>query len=418
MNDRWLILADDLSGAADSGVAFARRGLATVVTWGEGGDDGAAVRAHDMDSRRLNATDAATRQRETLRRLFTPGRALFKKMDSTLRGQPAAEIAAACAVLGEQGIPTWGVLAPANPAMGRTTRDGRVYVHDIPLEQTETWRRDHSYASADLAAMLAEAGVRAIKLPIESLRRGEIVVALDAAAAAARGGDAVMLVCDAEGDDDLALLAAAVEERPGMLLAGTAGLANALAARVSPRQTQPVAAQVSRAGALVVVGSLSSVSHAAALELAAEPQVRSFEAVPQILLDGAYAAGRARLAAEAMDALDAGQDVLVRIAVDATPDLTRGPAIVQALARCLAPVAEHASGVIATGGETAAALLTGWYVPGIRLVEEVEPGVSLGVMLGTKPLPVITKPGAFGDAGSLIRSLGKLRLIRNTGYIA
>jgi uncharacterized protein YgbK (DUF1537 family) len=30
---RWLILADDLTGAADAGVAFARRGWAADVAW-------------------------------------------------------------------------------------------------------------------------------------------------------------------------------------------------------------------------------------------------------------------------------------------------------------------------------------------------------------------------------------------------
>jgi len=35
MPDRWLIVADDLTGAADSGVAFAQRGWVTDVSWGE-----------------------------------------------------------------------------------------------------------------------------------------------------------------------------------------------------------------------------------------------------------------------------------------------------------------------------------------------------------------------------------------------
>ena len=38
-----------------------------------------------------------------------------------------------------------GIFAPANPAMGRSTRGGRVFVRDQPLEQTETWRREHTY---------------------------------------------------------------------------------------------------------------------------------------------------------------------------------------------------------------------------------------------------------------------------------
>ena len=58
------------------------------------------------------------------------------------------------------------------------------------------------------------------------------------------------------------------------------------------------------------------------------------------------------------------------------------------------------SGLAATGGETAAALLARFGVNGIRLVDEIEPGVSLGVTLGEFSLPVVTKAGrsATGEA--------------------
>ena len=51
----------------------------------------------------------------------------------------------------------------------------------------------------------------------------------------------------------------------------------------------------------------------------------------------------------------------------------------------------------ATGGETAAALLSRFGVNGIRLADEIEPGVSLGLTLGQLSVPIATKAGAFGD---------------------
>ena len=146
MQERWLILADDLTGAADAAIAFARRGAPTCVTWGErcASDAGATVLAYDCDSRRLGAQPAAQRQRSAAIRLRSEhGRhaALFKKIDSTLRGQPAAEIAALCDAVRVPGKSVFGICAPANPSMGRTLRDGRVFVHGEPLENTETWLR-------------------------------------------------------------------------------------------------------------------------------------------------------------------------------------------------------------------------------------------------------------------------------------
>ncbi len=65
-------------------------------------------------------------------------------MDSTLRRSGPRRKWRRCApVLRDQHRPAFAICAPANPAMGRVTRDGRVLVHGQPLEQTETWRGEH-----------------------------------------------------------------------------------------------------------------------------------------------------------------------------------------------------------------------------------------------------------------------------------
>ena len=92
MTDRWLILADDLTGAADCAIAFGRRGQAAAVTWGEvsdASDHQLPVMAYDAASRGMSAADAAQRHADILARLCEPGRTLFKKIDSTLRVAPA-----------------------------------------------------------------------------------------------------------------------------------------------------------------------------------------------------------------------------------------------------------------------------------------------------------------------------------------
>ena len=183
---RWLILADDLSGAADAGVAFALRGLVTEVHWGEAPGSAASsaeVIAFDTGSRRLDAAGAAQRQVEVLRRLRAPGMALFKKIDSTLRGQPAAEIAAI-----HQYVAARVILAPANPAMGRSTRGGRVFVRDQPLEQTEPWRSEQTYPNADLGEILTGAGLHAVKLPLDVVRSPARLAEAWRAAAGTRSG--------------------------------------------------------------------------------------------------------------------------------------------------------------------------------------------------------------------------------------
>jgi len=402
---RWLILADDLSGAADAGVAFALRGLVTEVHWRAGiapAASNADVVAFDTDSRRLDAAGAAERQTEAMRRLHAPDMALFKKIDSTLRGQPAAEIAA----LHRCGAARV-ILAPANPAMGRSTRGGRVFVREQPLEQTETWRREKSYANADLGEILAGAGLRAVKLPLDVVRSpARLAEALRAVADAPPAW-----ICDAETDGDLANIARAGLAADGpTMFAGTAGLALALAGQAGTRRFSPLDLRPTVAGTLVVMGSLSSVSRGAAERLARESGVRTVRVASGALQ--ANAVELAQLGTDVAGMLSAGDDVLVEIAPEPQPDLARGPALVSALASALEPAQHVAGGLVATGGETASALLNGWYFQRIRLIDEVAPGMSLGVALGERHLPLITKPGGFGDAGSLVHALEALRRLR------
>ena len=67
MDHRWLIIADDLTGAADSAIAFAKRRLPARVTWGEPRPEGSSdvAIAFDADTRKL-AKDTAVRRQSSV----------------------------------------------------------------------------------------------------------------------------------------------------------------------------------------------------------------------------------------------------------------------------------------------------------------------------------------------------------------
>ncbi|MDJ0388900.1 four-carbon acid sugar kinase family protein [Roseomonas sp. E05] len=410
MSSRWLILADDLTGAADCGIAFARRGLSASVGWHGApmAEEAGAVLAIDADSRRLPPEAAAARHVALLRARHRPGQGLIKKIDSTLRGQPAAELAATCRALRAAGQPALAIVAPAFPATGRTTEGGRIHLNGTPLEATPLWARDHSYASAHLPTVLAEAGLATRLLPLEALRAGEPAVG---AALAALTDGTEALVCDATTAEDLALLARASLPLAGRVFwVGSGGIAAALAAALpeaAPEHAAP-ALPAAAGGVLVVVGSVAEASRAAAARLVAEGAAHPFLIPPELLRAGPADPRWASLAAEIAASLAAGRDTLAEIADDPAADLAQGAALAGRLAALLAPAAGRMGGLFATGGETACALLTHLGVHGIRLIEEVEPGVPLGLTQGALCLPVMTKAGAFGDEGTLLRSLARL----------
>lgn len=409
----WLILADDLTGAADCAIAFGRRGRAAAVMWedvADASDHQLPVLAFDAASRGMPAAAAARRHADVLARLAEPGRILFKKIDSTLRGQPAAEIVSALAHLKAQSGPAFGVFAPAFPATGRTTIDGRIHVKGRPLEEAEVWVREHTYPTAHLVEVLATAGIRGEHVSLATIRGPDLKATF---AKFAAEGD-VVAACDAETDQDLHLIAeASLRASPSTFFIGSAGLAHALAGLDADSDVEPLHIPSSKLGTLIVVGSLAGASRAAARELAATGTVEHFPVSPDTLLG--ESADRAQLAAAVKSRLLTGGDALVEITMEAKPDMSLGAQLSQGLADVLAPVAPAIGAFAATGGETAAALLSRFGVNGIRLADEIEPGVSLGLTLGELSVPIATKAGAFGDELSLIRIAERLRAVRTKG---
>ncbi|MDC7788845.1 four-carbon acid sugar kinase family protein [Rhodoplanes sp. TEM] len=404
----WLIIADDLTGAADAAIAFARRGLETVVTWGDGDVGDAPVVSVDADSRRLSAAAAAARQSAVLAARGRPGQIVYKKIDSTLRGQPAAETAALLKDLRRQGRRAIALVAPAFPAMGRTTEAGRVLVAGRRLEETPIWARDHGYESGYLPDVLKSAGLESGVVPLDQLRRGAGVVRGIVANAIAEGCDAV--VCDAATADDLLVVAeATLPLADTLLFVGTGGLAGALAQLVAPDAPPAPVVPPANGPVLVLVGSVAEASRAAAETLAANGRVTEV-VVPEAVLreaPGAATAGR-ELTAKIGAALGDG-DVLVVTAFGPESDLAAGGAVARRLADLVAPAVAHLGGLVATGGDTVCALLGRLGVTGIRLLDEVEPGVPLGVTVGAVALPIATKAGGFGTDTTLLHCLDRLQ---------
>src|ERR671910_3094076 len=147
------VIADDLTGAADTGVQFVHAGYRTAVFFRATemvADDLDAV-AFDTDSRAMPAGFAAKRVLEVTR-AAREARIVYKKLDSTLRGNVAAELAAALGGARRERA----VVAPAFPAAGRTTAGGTQRVHGVPVDETEMANDPHTpVREAHVPSMLA-----------------------------------------------------------------------------------------------------------------------------------------------------------------------------------------------------------------------------------------------------------------------
>lgn len=116
------IIADDLTGALDAAAPFAMRGIATAVALGAAGlPEAIATEARvvgvSTDSRELSPSDAREATRAAVAAV-PGGTRIFKKVDSRLKGNIAAELDA---------IPhARSLVVPAIPAFGRWMRQGKL----------------------------------------------------------------------------------------------------------------------------------------------------------------------------------------------------------------------------------------------------------------------------------------------------
>ena len=379
------ILADDLTGAADTAAGMLGAGR-PLVTWPR--SDG-AIAWHDEDrivsidagTRQATPAEAANRIRDLAVLFRTAGFAhLYKKVDSTLRGHIGVEVKAALEGWRQGSL---AVVAPAFPAMGRTTVDGRQRVGDTAVD------------GLPVAERLASAAVPVTTLALADVRGGVLNRIFRARAEA--GNRAI--VCDAVTDADLAAIAAAgAMLEAAVVWVGSGGLARRLFTDSNPsRHQMQISHPIPSGPVLVVAGSLTAITRSQAARVAdagARPVTVSAEDL------SARSPALERNRNEIERHLRAGMDVVVGIGrPDTAP--AADTALVDHLARMLKSCQSLVGGIVATGGDTAAALLKQWGIGGLRLIGEVETGVPIGLAIGPRPLIVALKAGGFGHDATL-----------------
>jgi uncharacterized protein YgbK (DUF1537 family) len=411
-----LVVADDLTGAMDTGQGFAQRGRAVRVVLA--GDDGeerptadADVLAVDTDGRDRPASDAARRVRAAI--AAHPAPLVYKKVDSTLRGNVVAEVDAALDATGAD----LAVVAPAFPATGRTTVDGVHRVDGAPLAEA-----GYGVEESDLRRFFA-----ASQYPVEHIDDavvdgGETAVR-DALAAASDRDSPAIAVCDAASEDDLRAIAdGAGALDADVLYVGSGGLATHVAVPGDPPADSETAATTrdDRTGVLGVVGS---VNERTLTQLATVPDEAVVALDPAAAVRNPDATGRDAVAALAT-CLDDGARAVVTAATDpedvaaaeraaAEAGSDAGAAVRRALAAAAAGTVDErpVAGLVLTGGDVARAVLDALDATAIDLdADPVAAGIPAGrIRTGRAAgVRVVTKAGGFGERGAILNCLDAL----------
>jgi uncharacterized protein YgbK (DUF1537 family) len=421
-----VIIADDLTGANDTGVQLAKQGWKTMVILKMEelkvlADSDCEVIVLDTESRPLAAA-AAYREVARAARLVKDidYKYVYKKVDSTLRGNLGAEIDA---IMDECGFEL-AIVAPAFPQTGRTTINGIHLLKGVPLEDTEIARYPQNpVTESDIAKLLAGQTKRKVgHLGIKEMRLEQD--ALARAIAELRAEDVSVISADIWQDEQFSLLAdAASEVSKSILWVGSAGLVQGKHPRKVQTQTKPV---------LVVAGSLSKVTREQVNLLAKDARTDIVTVNTVKLLETAAEEEIANCVSAVQDVLAKGRDAVLTSAYDenmvtATKELSAklglsapvmSDIIGKSIGKIVTMVMEtkpDVAGLVLTGGDIAIGVCQTLGAYGIQVESEVAPAIPLGFLQGGNchSLPVVTKAGAFGDAEALKKAVDALKVVHS-----
>lgn len=398
----YLIIADDFTGANDTGLQLVRRGVPTRVQIGHLRELPARYSlVLDTESRNLCPQEA----RETVRAALSdvdPSSfsIIMKKIDSTLRGNIVDEVGEVAKHMHVDII----VVATAFPDMGRICMDSVVYVHEKRLKETEHGRDPHKPVTEDNLCTLFGSFHRVVHLGLDTIRSRSWPMLRDG-----------VVVCDSTSNEDLNLIAAwALSLNKRVLFVGSAGLAEALVNQQHP--TKPV---------LGLVASLSEVSRKQVLYARKKGICTVSVSVCDLLEKKglhSYAERIRLLLSQNKDVLLVASSVLEHAEYEASLEtgmrlgLTEsqiGIAVRLALSSIAKEVMEthQIGGLFLTGGDTAFGILELLQISEVEIREEVLLGLPLLEVVGTKydSLRLVTKAGAFGGEDAIAYALRVLR---------
>lgn len=399
-----LIVSDDYTGAADAAVGFASQGFTCeIVVSHPTVSTNADVVALDLDTRHQTATAAA----ETVRAVIAESAGyelVFKKIDSTLRGQIAAELGPLATARATCPLPM--LVAPAVPENSRTVLNGQVLVRGVPLEETDVWRREYpSPALAPpprLGERLRQSGLPVEEIHLGALRQGVSALTRQLRDYKARGTQAVLL--DSETSEDLTLIARAatsLESTP--ICVGAAGFARALGRFLEPASVRaPVLPPSPGKPVIFAIASQASTAREQVAHLSSRSDVKTIEVSDPIQ------ERNERIDESVEEALRTGQHVLLCTPTALRGDLAREPAV--ALAKLVSRHAAHGGALVASGGDTARACLLALGYTRIEVAGELAPGVVLGYPSERPDLSFVSKAGDFGEAPTLSHCIDPLTL--------
>ncbi|MDM5338594.1 four-carbon acid sugar kinase family protein [Fictibacillus enclensis] len=423
------VIADDLTGANDTGVQFAKQGLNTTVLF----SDTTVLSTHlredvlvfNSDSRALRAEEAyqvVVDISTQLNQLAVSN--VFKKIDSTMRGNIGQEIDAVMDAYHHK----MAFVVPAFPKNKRVTINGDLLVDGVLLEETEIALDPVTPVKQSyLPKLVQEQSKREVELiSIWDVRKGTSHLS-QKMNALSTGENSKIIIVDATNDEELKTIVEAADHlSEPFLWVGSAGIAYHLFDIEQCDEPSDKTPSGERLPVLVVAGSVNPIIDRQIGVLKEKNTVEEIVISPEEFF---YEDRRKRemdRIIEAGQALLGNGDLVIttnreRKTINRVKEIQRqlglsnldvGHTISQSMGIIAGRLIESKkiSGAVLTGGEIAGATCKVLNGQGIRVIGEVEAGIPYGELIGGvfDGMLLVTKAGAFGTEQALSKALQTL----------
>lgn len=421
---RCLLIADDLTGGADAGAQFAKKNLRTLLISPQANK---RVSFNDYVSKDINVlainTDSRGKSPDEAYQLiidlltdYEEGLfpILYKKIDSTLRGNIGSEIDAIL----EKTKNRLCFVAPSYPEQNRTLVGGIMIVGEKPLAMTEVARRT--------AVPIQESHVYKILQNQSKNRVGWIdlthvatsIEGLKKAVQTEINKGNRIIIFDAVSRQDLKNIAAVgflFEKKP--LFVGSAGLAEEVAQQLSLPKKESLPRKVKSFQKIFLIsGTASSVTHQQ-LDRLIKRGIPSYELPPQLILEdwSKTKEEREKLVEKIAKSLSSGVCIFrspqgMLNPKESSDRITKILATIALESLKKSRIHPGTLAILLTGGETAQHMVNVLGPKEIEIEGELLEGIVKGHLVegDWNGVTIVTKAGAFGKEDALERTLEML----------
>lgn len=421
MSKKLVVIADDFTGSNDTGVQFSKKGLRTVVVSNldflNEALSNCDVLVVDTESR-FDDKDKAYDKTYHVGNFAKENKVdyVYKKLDSTFRGNIGGEIAGTIDAMGID----LAIVAPAFPSAGRKTVEGNVYVHDVLLEKTEIAKDPKTpVRESSIPKIISQQSDKNIAvISREIVLKGKEV--LNKEIMRLKEKSIEIVVVDAINNDDLKTIAEAIAlVNQQVLMVGSAGLAEFLPDTLKLKDTKKSIA--------VIVGSVSDITRRQANYAVEKYYVEEIIINIENIFNSDRENEKERILNKINELIRLDKDIIIR-STQTVEDVKKAFDIGEKFGLSSFEVSDKIAlfigeltkemlnntkldGLMLTGGDIAIKTANMLGVSGTIIENEILPGIPYGYFIHDTfgEIPIVTKAGGFGEEDAIVKIIDYLK---------